>query len=40
MEEEEEEEEEEAQILQTEPLQHYIPQKRGLLQVYNCKYRA
>jgi hypothetical protein len=27
-----------AQIVDTEQLQHYITQKQGLFQVYNCKY--
>ena len=27
-----------AQIVNTEQLQRYIPYKRGLFQVYNCKY--
>ena len=29
-----------AQIVNTEDLQHYIPWKHGLFQVYNCKYPA
>jgi len=29
-----------AQIVNTEQLQHYILQQRGMFQVYNCKYSA
>jgi hypothetical protein len=29
-----------AQIANKEQLQHYIPQKHGLFQVYNCKFPA
>ena len=28
------------QILNTEQMQHYTPQKHGLLQERNCKYTA
>jgi len=29
-----------AQIINTEQLQQYVPQKHGLFQVYNCNYPA
>ena len=29
-----------AQTVNTEQMQHYIPQKHGLFRVYNCKYPA
>ena len=29
-----------AQIVNTEQLPHYIPQKHGMFQVYHCKYPA
>jgi len=28
------------QIVNTEQLEHYIPYKHDLFQVYNCKYHA